>query len=106
MAARLCGAGWNGARRAKLTALLERAVEYGLLTGPECRTFRDLARLRNSHAHFRAPAKETFLLNRVVHENTLATEVIAEDATRAIAAVAGFVRRQSDMRLGLGPRDE
>ena len=99
MAARLYGAGWNGARRAKLTALLERAVEDALATGPECRTFRDLARLRNSHAHFRAPAKETFLLNRVVHENTLTTEVIAEDATRAIAAVAGFVRRQSDMRL-------
>ena len=35
-----------------------------------------------------------------------ATEILARDAKRAVAAVAGLVKRQSGMRVGLGASEE
>ena len=106
LAATLYGAGWEGAKKATLTGLLEKAQEDGLLSSAEQRTFRDLADVRNSYAHFRNPSSETSLLRQAVEGNAPATEVISGEAKRAIRALAGLVKRQSGMRLGLSPRNE
>ena len=117
LAAGLYAAGWEDAKeaRARLGTVLERAYGYGALSDLELRTYRELARLRNSHAHFRAPGDKTpggspldgqSLMARAVHGNLLGTEVLAKDARRAIQALARIVKRQSGMRVALGPPDE
>ena len=95
--------GWSGASNAKLTKLLDRAYEERLLSTVDRQTYHDLARVRNSYAHFRNACHRTSLLSRRVGENALGTEVIAEDAARAIRALARLVKRQSGKRLTLGP---
>ena len=105
LAARLYAGGWSTAKGARLTELLERAYEEGLLSAVDRRTYQDLARVRNSYAHFRGPGDPTSLLQRVVDENVLGAEVIAKDAARAIGAMAGLVKCQSGKRLGLGLPD-
>ena len=101
VAANLYSAGWNGAKKAALTQLLERGLDDGLLTDSECRTIRGLADVRNSYAHFRAPGDPSSLLHSVVDENAVGMEVLAKDANRAVGAVAGLVKRQTGFRLGL-----
>ena len=58
MAATLYAAGWEGAKKARLATVLEKAYEDGVVSELEWRTYQELARLRNSHAHFRAPGSE------------------------------------------------
>ena len=55
LAAALYSAGWEEAKKAPLGAVLEKAHKGGVLSELEWRTYEELARLRNSHAHFRAP---------------------------------------------------
>ena len=106
LAAGLYAAGWKDAKSARLGAVLEKAYEGGVLSEFEWRTYRDLARLRNSHAHFRAPGSPTSLMARGVQGNALSTEVLAKDARRAVQAMARIVKRQSGRRLALDPPDE
>ena len=71
LAPQLYAAGWEPAKEAPLRAALEKAHEDGWLSGEEWRTYRDLAELRNSDAHFRAPLNETTLRARSVGESAL-----------------------------------
>lgn len=103
LAAQLYAAGWEPAKAAPLRTVLERAHKDGWLSGEEWRTYGDLARLRNSHAHFRAPLSKTTLTARSVGENALPEEVLETDARRAVMAMARFVRRQSGPCVALGP---
>ena len=103
LAAQLYAAGWEPAQKAPLRAVLEKAHKDGWLSGEEWRTYRDLAHLRNSHAHFRAPLTETTLTARSVGEDALPEEVLETDARRAVIAMARIVRRQSGPRVALGP---
>ena len=106
LAAGLYGSGWKPAKSARLAAILEKAYDDGVLSGLEWQTYRELASLRNSHAHFRAPGSPTSLLHRVVDENALVREVLAKDAKRAVAAVAVLVKHQSNMRVEPSPPEE
>ena len=103
LAAQLYAAGWEAAKKAPLAIVLERAYEDGVLSELEWDTFRELAGLRNSHAHFRAPGSRTTMMARAVEENALATDVLAKDARRAVQAMARLVKRQSGRRVALGP---
>ena len=102
LAAQLYAAGWEPAKKAPLRAVLEKAYEDGWLSGEEWCTYRELAELRNSHAHFRAPLSETTLTARSVGEYALPQEVLERDARQAVKAMARIVRRQSGPRAGLG----
>ena len=106
MAATLYAAGWEGAKKARLATVLEKAYEDGVVSELEWRTYQELARLRNSHAHFRAPGSPRSMLARVVEENALDTEILAKDAMRAVQAMAKLGKRQSGFRVALGPSDE
>ena len=103
LAAGLYAAGWNDAKNARLGALLEKAHEDGALSEFEWHTYRKLASLRNSHAHFRAPGSLTSLMARTVEEGALGSEVLANDARRAVQAMARIVKRQSGRRVALDP---
>lgn len=105
LAAQLYAAGWEPAKEAPLRAVLEKAHEDGWLSGEEWRTYSELAKLRNSHAHFRAPLSKTTLTARSVGESTLPEEVLETDARRAVVAMARIVRRQSGPRAALGSSD-
>ena len=106
LAAGLYAAGWEDAKKARLTAVLEKAYEGGALSELEWRTYRELADLRNSHAHFRAPGCPTSLMVRTIEEDALGREVLAKAARRAVQAMARIVKRQSGRRVALGPPDE
>ena len=106
LAARLYRAGWEPAKKARLGELLEKAYEDGMLSEFEWRTYRELADLRNSHAHFRAPGSQTSMMARTVEEEALASEVLANDARRAVKAMARIVKGQFSRRVALGPPDE
>ena len=106
LAAQLIAAGWEDAKKARLGAVLERACEDGVLSEFEWRTYLELARLRNSYAHFRAPASPTTMIARVVEENALGTEVLAKDARHAVRAMGRIVKRQSGRQVAMGPPDE
>ena len=103
LAAGLYAAGWKDAKKARLGAVLEKAYKGGVLSEIEWRTYRKLARLRNSHAHFHAPGSPTSLMARGVQGNALGTEVLAKDARCAVQAMARIVKRQSGRRVALGP---
>ena len=103
LAAGLYTAGWDDAKNARLGALLEKAHKDGVLSEFEWRTYRELACLRNSHAHFRAPGSPTSLMARTVEEEAQSSEVLAKDARRAVQAMAGIVKRQSGRRVALDP---
>ena len=81
-------AGWKRAKKARLGAVLKKAYKDGVLSELEWRTYQELARLRNSRAHFRAPGNPGSMLARVVEENALGTEMLAKDARRAVQAMA------------------
>ena len=106
LAAQLYAACWEPAKKAPLGAVLEKALEDGVLSELEWRTYQELALLRNSHAHFRAPGTRGSMLTRVVEENALHREVIAKDARLAVEAMARIVRRQAGMRVALAPPEE
>ena len=95
LAAQLYAAGWEDAKTARLGALLEKAHDGGVLSALEWQTYRELADLRNSHAHFRAPGSPTSLMTRTIKEESPDSEVLAKDARRAILAMAKMVNRQS-----------
>ena len=97
LAARLYAAGWDKAKKVRLAEILERAYEVGELSELEWQTYRDLANLRNSHAHFRSPGEKTSLISRTVEENELPGEMLKEDARKAVLAIAGMVKRQSSI---------
>ena len=61
LAAQLYAAGWENANKARLGAVLKMAHESGVLSKLEWNTYRELADLRNSHAHFRPPGSPTSL---------------------------------------------
>ena len=103
LAAALYAAGWEDAKSARLGAVLEKAYEDGVPSALECRTYRELARLRNSHAHFRAPGSPMSMMARSVEENTRRAKLLAEDARRAVQAMARIVKRQSGRRVVLSP---
>ena len=106
LAAGLYAAGWEKAKKARLGAVLKKAYEDGLLSALEWGTYRELADLRNSHAHFRAPGSPTSLMARTIEEDTLGREVLAKAARRAVQAMGRIVKRQSGRRVALGPPDE
>ena len=106
LAAGLYAAGWEKAKKARLGEVLEKAYDDGLLSALEWGTYRELADLRNSHAHFRKPGSPTSLLARTIEEDALGTEVLAKDARCAVQAMARIVRRQTDGRVALDPPDE
>ena len=95
LAAQLYAAGWEHAKKARLGAVLEKAHDAGMLSALEWRTYRELADLRNSHAHFRAPWCPTSLMARTINRGTHGSEVVARDARRAILAMARMVNRES-----------
>ena len=103
LAAQLYATGWDPAANARLRAVLEKAHEGGWLSGEEWCTYQELAELRNSHAHFRAPLSETTLTARSVGENALPQELLKDDARQAVMAMARIVRRQSGRRVTLAP---
>lgn len=103
LAAALYAAGWEAAKKARLRDILEKAHEDGVLSEREWRTYEELAHLRNSHAHFRAPGNPESMMARTVEENALPREVLAKDAKRAIQAMARIVGRQSGKRVTLDP---
>ena len=102
----LYAAGWEKAKKARLGEVLEKAYDDGLLSALEWGTYRELADLRNSHAHFRKPGSPTSLLARTIEEDALGTEVLAKDARCAVQAMARIVRRQTGGRVALDPPDE
>ena len=106
LAAELYAAGWEDAKNAPLGAVLRKAYEGGVLSELEWRTYRELADLRNSHAHFRAPGSPTSLMARTMKEDALSKEVLAKAATRAVQVMARIVKRQSGRRVALSPPDE
>ena len=99
-------AGWEAAKKARLEEVLQRAYEDGVLSEADYRAFRELGRLRNSRAHFRAYKRRTTMIARVTEENALSAEVLAMDARRAVEAMAKIVARQSGRRVVLGSPDE
>ena len=98
--------GWEAAKKARLGAALKRAPQDGVLSELEWRTYQELARLRNSHAHFRMPGSSESMMARMVEENAFPREVLAKDAKRALSAMARIVRRQSGKRATLGAPNE
>lgn len=106
LAAVLYAAGWEPAKKASLGALLDKAYQDGVLSELEWPTYQELARLRNSHAHFRRPGSSESMMARVVEENAFPREVLAKDAKRALRAMARIVQRQSGMRVTLGPPND
>ena len=95
LAAHLYAGGWENAKKARLGAMLEKAYDDGMLSELEWRTYGELAELRNSHAHFRAPGSPTSLMARTIKESALGNEVLAQDARRAMLAMARMVNLQS-----------
>ena len=106
LAAQLYAVGWEDAKKVRLGVVLEKAYEDGVLSELEWRTYGELARLRNSQAHFRAPGSSTTTRARVSEGNALGMEVLATDARRAVEALARIVKRQSGRRVALDPPDE
>ena len=106
LAAELYAAGWEDAKSARLSAVLRMAYEGGVLSASDWRTYRELAHLRNSHAHFRAPGSRATMMARAIEENALGSEVLAKDARRALQAMARIVKRQSGWRVALGPPEQ
>ena len=106
LAAVLYATDWKDAKNARLTAVLERAYQDGVLSELEWSTYRELARLRNSHAHFRGPGSPTSMMARATEEDAPVREVHAKDARRAIQAMAKLTKRQSGRRVQLGPPDD
>lgn len=95
LAAELYATGWNSAKKARFGDLLEKAHEKSVISDFEWQTYEELARYRNSHAHFRAPSSPTSLLARTVEEDSTSREVLWKDARRAIQAMARTVKRRS-----------
>ena len=128
LAAQLYAEGWDDAEKARLVDVLKRAYKDGVLSELEWRTYAELGRLRNSHAHFRAPnagarpdpaahtertrrrrrrhTRQPSFMIRAAKENALDTELLAKDARSALQAMARIVKRQSGQRLALSPPDE
>lgn len=106
LAAVLYAAGWEPAKKAPLGKVLRKAHQDGFLSDLEWRTYQELARLRNSQTHFRRPGSSESMMARMVEENAFPREVLATDAKRALLAMARIVRRQSGMRVTLGPPNE
>lgn len=102
LAAVLYGAGWEAAKKAPLGVMLKKALQDGVLSETEWRTYQELARLRNSHAHFRRPGDPESMMARMIEENALSKEVLAKDAKRAVQVMARMVRRQSGLRGDVG----
>ncbi len=102
LAAQLYAAGWEPAKKAPLRAVLKKAFEDGVLSDEEWDTYRELAELRNSHAHFRAPLSPTTLAARSVDGSVLPEEMLARDSRQAILAMARIVKRESGLRVTLG----
>ena len=99
LAAQLYAAGWEPAKKAPLSAVLEKAYHDSVLSQSEWRIYRELSRIRNSHAHFRAPLTPTTLGARSGEQNTLPEQVLARDATRALKALSRILRRQTSPSL-------
>lgn len=106
LAAVLYAAGWEAAKKAPFGEVLRKAHQDGFLSDLDWRAYQDLARLRNSHAHFRSPGSSESMTARMVEENAFPREVLAKDAKRALRAMAKIVRRQSGRRITLGLPDD
>ena len=110
LAADLYTAGWKPAAKSSLGKVLEKAHEDGVLSESDLRTFRRLADLRNSRAHFQGygnpKEKQPSLMDRTIRENTFPLEVLAKDARFAAEAMVRIVKRQAGMRVALGLPNE
>ena len=106
LAAVLYAAGWEAAKTARLGTVLKKAHQNGVLSELEWRTYQELARLRNSHAHFRRPGSSESMMARMVEQNAFPREVLAKDAKSALRAMARIVRRQSGRRVTLEPPND
>ena len=103
LAASLYAAGWEPAKNARLGKVLEKAYDDHILSTYDWQTYSELASLRNSHAHFRAPGSPTSLLARTVEEEAFPREVLAKDAKIALEATAKIIKRQAGKRVTLDP---
>ena len=68
LAAGLYAAGWEEAKKVQLRTVLRKAHRDGVLSVHDWRVYEELADLRNSHAHFRAPGSPTSMMARAVGE--------------------------------------
>ena len=91
LAARLYAAAWEPAKKAPLGAVLKKAHQHGVLSEPEWRTYQELARLRNSHAHF--PQARVCRVDDGSHGRGRRSpwEVLAKDAKQALETMARIV---------------
>ncbi len=103
LAASLYAAGWDPAKNARLGEVLKRAHDESVLSTYDWKIYSELASLRNSHAHFRAPCSSTSLMARIVEEEAFPREVLAKDAKLALQAMARLVKRQAGKRVTLSP---
>ena len=93
LAGLLYAGGWNPAGNARLDSLLDEAHDRGVLSKLDLQVFRELAKTRNSYAHFRPPGTPTSLMARSLERRDLPNEVIAKDARRALEAMWRLVQR-------------
>ena len=93
LAGLLYAGGWNPAGNARLDSLLDEAHDRGVLSKLDLQVFRELAKTRNSYAHFRPPGTPTSLMARSLERRDLPNEVIAKDARRALEAMWKLVQR-------------
>ena len=103
LAASLYAVGWEPAKNARLGEVLEKAYDDRILSTYDWQTYSELASLRNSHAHFRAPGSPTSLMARTVEEEAFPREVLAKYAKLALQAMARIVKRQAGQRVTLDP---
>ena len=85
---RLYAAGWEDAKMAPFVALLEEARDRAMLSESVWHSYRELAKFRNSLAHFHAPIQT---MKRTVEQEAPLPELLAEDARQAIEAMATLV---------------
>ena len=110
LAADLYATGWKDAAKSSFAKVLEKAHEYGVLSESDCGTFRRLADLRNSRAHFQGygnpKEKQPSLMDRTIREKAFPLEVLAKDARFAAEAMVRIVKRQVGMRGALSLPNE
>ena len=85
---RLYAEGWEDAKKAPFGALLEEARDRAMLSESVWHSYRELAKLRDSLAHFHGPMQT---IKRTVEQEAPVLELLVEDARQAVEAMATLV---------------